>query len=238
MVDNITCASLPSEALPLLAPLRCEPGLQVAVAAGRLWLRFEPGNERILRGVLPLHGVVLFACRDGTWRRFNQSLPAFDFPTDPHFEPLYQVLFPAPVLPLALGDSAVVSCPLEMKPDGRPRPTTAMLCSTAVLAAWADSAPAAQIERLHGARHEKRILVLGDRLPMLDGGERFWGKLVLAPLGFCPDPDLPEAALREAAGAAADELLMFRRVGVEAIPRTAFERLSRVRLRLAAEEAS
>src|SRR5438067_2385261 len=31
-----------------------------------------------------------------------------------------------------------------------------------------------------------RVLVVGERLPVLAGSERFWGKLVLAPLGYAP----------------------------------------------------
>jgi hypothetical protein len=46
---------------------------------------------------------------------------------------------------------------------------------------------------------------------------------------------LPEAALREAAGIAAEELLLLRQEHCEALPRAAFSRLSRAALRLAQE---
>ena len=72
----------------------------------------------------------------------------------------------------------------------------------------------------------------------LEGGERYWGQLLLAPLGFCPDPYLPEAALREAAGIDADELLLLRHGKAEALPRAALGRLSRAALRLAAGEGA
>ena len=37
-------------------------------------------------------------------------------------------------------------------------------------------------------------MLRGERLPAIAGGARFWGDLVLAPLGFRPKPDLPEPA--------------------------------------------
>jgi hypothetical protein len=236
--DDIGCASLPETALPRLAPLRCEPGVQIAAAAGRLWLRFEPGSERVLRGVLPLSGVELFACRDGVWRRFGQSLPAFDYPQQLEFEPLYQRLFPAAVLPLPPGDAPLTPLRLSLKRDDRPRPTTAMICPLAALQAWTDTVPSIQIERLHGVMRDDKVLVIGAGIPVLVGGERYWGKLVLAPLGLCPDPELPEAALREAAGIGAEELLLLRQENAEALPRAALGRLSRAALRLAAQEAT
>jgi hypothetical protein len=236
--DDVCCASLPESAHARLAQLRCEPGVQVAVDAGRLWVRFDPGSERVLRGLLPLAGVELFAFRDGAWRRYGQSLPAFDFPHDLQLEPLYQTLFPAPVLPVPPGAAPLNPIRLVLKPDDRPRPTTAMYCSLAALRAWADSVPATQLERCHGAIRDEHVLVVGAGLPVLQGSERFWGRLVLAPLGFCPDPDLPEAALREAAGVLAEELLLLRHDRAEALPRAAFSALSRAALRLAAREGT
>jgi hypothetical protein len=229
--DDICSAALPPEALPLLAPLRCEPGLQIATDAGRIWLRFEPGSERVLRGILPLCAVELFAFRDGTWRRFGQSLPAFDFPRSARFEPLYQVLFPAAVLPVPPSTAAIALVRVRVTPDDRSRPTAAMLCPLPALSAWADRVPCTRLERLHGVVRAGRILVIGQGLPLLDGATRYWGKLVLVPLGHRPEPDLPESALREAARVEAEELLMLGVDGAAAIPRTALRQLSRAGLR-------
>jgi hypothetical protein len=236
--DDVCYASLPESALPRLAPLRCEPGVQVAVHEGRLWVRFEPGSERVLRCGLPLAGVELFAFRDGAWRRFGESLPAFDFPQDLQLLPLYQALFPAPVLPVPPGAAALSPIRLMLKPDDRPRPTTAMYCSLSVTRAWADTAPATQLERCHGVIRDENVLVVGTGLPVLERSERFWGRLVLAPLGFSPDPDLPETALREAAGVLSEELLLLRQDRAEALPRAAFGPLSRAALRLAVREGT
>ncbi len=234
LFEDVSCAALPVDALARLAPLRCEPGVQLARTADRLWVRFEPGRERVVRALLPLTGVALFALRAGTWHRFGQSLPAFDFPRDLAFEPLAHVLFPAAVLPLPPGGRAVEPMRLALRPDDRPRPSTAILCPLAALIAWADTVSAPRLERLHGVMRNGLILVVGDDLPALTDGERFWGTLVLSPLGRCPDPELPEAALREAAGVLPEELLVLRPGEIEAVPRPAFAPLTRAALRLAA----
>jgi hypothetical protein len=225
-------AALPAEALALLAPLRCEPGLEVATNAGRLWLRFETGSERVLRCILPLPGVELFAFRAGAWRRFGQSLPAFDFPQRAHFEPLYQVLVPAPIVPLPPGATAIRSLRLTLAADDRPRPTTAMLCPRAALMAWADAVPSTRLERLHGMTSGEQVLVIGKGLPALAGATRYWGKLVLTPLGYRAAPNLPESALREAAGVEEEELLVLSLEHADAVPRAALGPLSRAALRL------
>jgi hypothetical protein len=229
--DDVCAAALPADALASLAALRCEPGLQVATAYGRLWLRFEPGSERVLRGILPLYGVALFTFRDGAWRHFGQSLPAFDFPHGMRFESLYQLLFPAAVLPVPAAAAPIQPVRLTLAPDDRPRPTTAMVCSMPALAAWADTVPSARLRRLHAVMRGGRILVLGQMLPLLAGATRFWGKLVLVSLGSRPEPDLPESALREAAGVEADELLLLGQERVDAVPRAALATLSRAALR-------
>jgi hypothetical protein len=237
--DDIACASIPAGSMAQLAGLRCEPGVEVALETGRLWVRFEAGSERVVRGLLPLTGVELFAFRDGVWRRLGESLPAFDFPKAPRFKPLHQVLFPAPMLPLPAGAAPIDRMQLTLTVSGnRSRPTTAMLSRLPALAAWADTVPAAALERLSGLMPDGQVLVIGDRLPALEGSERFWGRLVLAPLGLRPEPDLPEAALREAAGVDTDELLLLRHQRAEAVPRAAFAPLSRAALRLAAREAT
>jgi hypothetical protein len=236
LFDSVTCASLPVDALPLLAPLRCDPGVSVALHSGRLWVRFDAGTDRVLRTLLPLSHIDLFVAREGVWHRYGQSLPAFDFPHDAHFQALHQAIFPAPVQPAPAGVAPVTPLRLTLRRDDRSRPTTAMLCPLAALQEWADTVSTPRLDRLHGVTRGTEILVIGANLPALTDGERFWGRLMLVPLGFCPHPDLPEADLREAAGVAVEELLVLRHECAMAVPRTALGRLSRAALRLAGEE--
>jgi hypothetical protein len=233
--DEVAAASLPADALPLLAGLRGERALRVAMDCGALWLRFEVGNERVVRMIVPLHGARLFNCSDGVWRRFGESLPAFDFPQHLHFQPLYQVVFPAAVSTVPPDGTPMLPARLTLQPCMEARPTTAMICRLAALARWADTMPALRLERMRGVVRDGLILVVGDELPLVDTAERFWGRLVLVPLGWCSDPPLPEDALREAAGVPADELLVLRSDRAEAVPLAALTPLSRAALRLAVE---
>src|ERR1700722_12890319 len=99
-LDEICCACVPTEALSLLASLRCEPGLRASVTERGTWLRWDAGNERVLQAVMPIHGVELFSFHAGRWHRFGQTLPAFDFPGNLDYQPLAHVLFPTPVQPI------------------------------------------------------------------------------------------------------------------------------------------
>src|SRR5436853_1232325 len=59
-LDNICCARLPRAALPLLASLRTEPGVQAALTEEYAWIRWEAGNEQVLQTVMPIHDAILF----------------------------------------------------------------------------------------------------------------------------------------------------------------------------------
>ena len=71
---------------------------------------------------------------------------------------------------------------------------------------------------------------------MLAGAQRYWGKRVLVPLGFRPDPELSEAVLLEACGAGRNEIVLLDSRGTIVIAESAFEPLTRAGLRLAARE--
>jgi hypothetical protein len=71
------------------------------------------------------------------------------------------------------------------------------------------------------------------RLPALQESLRFWGRDVLIPLGYRAEPDLADRALRQAVGAAADDLVILDGEGAELIPCQAFGPLSRAGIRLA-----
>ena len=77
------------------------------------------------------------------------------------------------------------------------------------------------------------VVLLGDKLPLLPGATRYWGQSVFLPLGFRPEPNLPESALREALELSADEIALLDADGVEAIERSLFAKLKRAAVRLA-----
>jgi hypothetical protein len=104
------------------------------------------------------------------------------------------------------------------------------------LAAWADSATTLELGAVRAARWGSRTMLLGSKIPSIPDSTRYWGTDVLLPVGFQTDPDLPPPLIRAAIGATADDLVVFDESGVDLIPRSAFESLTRAGVRLAARE--
>lgn len=244
-LQEVCRASLPREALPILAGLRGRSGVQVALEGERAWVTWPEGDDEVLRRVLPVSGVELYVSREGRWHRFGCHLPRFGIVPEGVAEPLDHVLYPAPVQSVAPPSRELRPVALWLAPDHRPRQASAGAYALDELTAWADTVPSARLKTLLAACQGRRVLLLGRRLPSLLGGERFWGESVLVPLGYRPEPALPESALRAALGAADDELLLLKAAGgsakpqaaAEIIPRAVFEPLTRAGLRLALREA-
>ncbi len=238
-LDDVSCARLPRDVLPALAPLRCAPGVRAEFVGECVWLRWRAGDDAVLSSLLPLDGVQLFAQRDGLWFRPGRRLPASDVPPLGEGLPLDQVLFPVPVTPEESPQSpGLRPVTLTLVPDGRPRPTTGLICSAEALLPWAARATTAELEAVEAAHCDGRVFLLGATLPALAGGVRLWGRRVLMPLGFRPEPELSEESLRTALGVSADELLLLDHDGAEAVMRDAFRPLSRAAIRAFAGEAS
>jgi hypothetical protein len=243
-LDAVTCASLPSTALAVLADLRRHPDVVVALVGHRAWVRWPAGDEAVLHRVLPVPGVELYEQRDGAWYRPGSSLPSNGPPSAVSAQLLATVITPLPIqleiVKAQAGAAApsITPAPLELLRDDRPRETTALLCSLEVLGRWAESAPTAQLAALHAARCGGMVLLLGRSLPPLSGGERFWGGRVLMPLGYRVEPRLPASALAEALRLKTDELLLLHREQREVLPRSVFQPLTRASVRLALRESA
>jgi MoxR-vWA-beta-propeller ternary system domain bpX2 len=235
-LDEVSCASLPAAALPALAPLRCVAGVTVTLAGDRAWLRWTPGDGQVLACVLPLAGAELFVSRQGLWYRVGQHLPAPDVPAEGDARPLEQVLVPAPVSPEPASDWTPQASPVRLVRDDRPRPATGMWCELAELVRWAERAASAELAAARAARSGSRVLLLGKPPPALPGGTRLWGDRLLVPLGFRPEPALPEGVLRDALGVRPDEIMVLEEGGGEVVPTEALQPLNRAGVRLAAGE--
>jgi hypothetical protein len=209
-LQEVCRASLPRDALPVLAALRARSGVHVTLAGERAWVSWPEGDEEVLRRVLPVSGVELYVHRDGRWHRFGYHLPAFGATSEGEPQPLDRVLYPAPVQPVPPPTSRLQPVALGLAPDHRPRQASAGTYGLGELTAWAEAVPSARLGVLLVACHNGRVLLLGQRLPPLPGGARFWGERVLVPLGHRPEPALPQSAICEALGAGAEELLLIR----------------------------
>src|SRR5215217_6235728 len=98
-LEHVCCASVDPADLVVLAELRAVDGIRVSVIAGRAWILWDAGNDKVLRRVLPLRGVELYARRGDHWYRPGHHLPAFGVPVDPGEDgmPLWQAIVPAPI---------------------------------------------------------------------------------------------------------------------------------------------
>jgi hypothetical protein len=140
---------------------------------------------------------------------------------------------PRPVEPEAPGLIEPRPTSLGLSRDDRVRPASALFCDLDDLGRWADVATTAQIESLSAAVCGDRVLLRGRMLPTIAPDDRFWGRSMLAPLGFRPDPDLPERAIRVALRVSEDDLLIVGHDGCDIIPRDALRPLTRSSVRLA-----
>ena len=262
--DQVCYACIPAESLPVLVELRCEPGVRVALDGERAWVRWEPGNEAVLLRLLAVPGAAFYRFRDGLWYRHGQYLPSFGVPDDMPTQRLDQVLTPAPVRPEPFTLALVQPKPARLVFDQRPRQTSAVLCRLTELAGWANRATRRTLASIRAARWPEkgvrhllperpggcfaqkvpdpffrpgtRILLLGERLPLLERSERFWGQRVLVPLGYSLEPALPESALAEALELKAEEIVLVRPQEVQIVSGGALQPLTRSGIRLALGE--
>ena len=230
VLSNVSLARIPTSALHLLGRLRAYASVQVRGGKGHVWVRWDEAGYEILRTLLPVQGALFFERMDSNWHQCGQSLPAFDIPED-GFVPLATALVPGPQKTFAVADEPAPRVMLALKRSTVTQPTTALLSNVKILAAWIELAPTREIEGLESARCENLVLLTGQRLPPV-AGERFWGERLLCPLGWAPDPALPESALLEALGVGDGELVLMRGAELEVIPRDAFRALTRASARL------
>jgi hypothetical protein len=197
------------------------------------WVGWPAGAEAVVSCLRTVPGVEFFADRGGRWFRFGSRLPAPAAPPLADAVPLDRVLFPARVEPVPPPAALPAPVPLTVVRGGGPRPVTAVRCVVSALARWADAATTAELAAVRAARCGDRALLLGGRLPVVAGGERFWGDRVLVPVGFRPEPALPDGVIRAACGVELEELLILDAAGAEAVPDAAFAPLTRAGVRLA-----
>jgi hypothetical protein len=235
MAEDFFCAArLPAPALATLADLRRESGIGVIADGQHAWIRWEAGDRRLALRLMAIPGAELFALRDGLWYPAGGRLPRFGLPLDAaEAISLHVAVTPRPVHPEAPGPTAPRPTALGLARDDRARPASALLCPLADLGRWADTATTAQIESLSAALCGDCAILRGRALPPIAQAERFWGRSVLTPLGFRPDPNLSERAILGALRVGEDELLLLNPDAFELVPRDALAPLTRASVRLA-----
>jgi hypothetical protein len=230
------CVRMSAEALVFLAELRIRTDVRPLMDGATAWLFFRAGDREVLHRLLAADGAQFFERRGGQWYEPGRHLPSFEVPDSADARPLIALLTPAPISPETPPATRAAPLRLRLVRDGRPRPARALCCWLADLAAWADHATSHQFAGLQAAVDaEARVLVVGEHLPPLAVGDRYWGKTVLVPLGWRPEPDLGEEALREVCGLGCAALGLLTADGVEVVDRNALRPLTRGGVRLAVQ---
>lgn len=230
---EVTAARLPADALGALAAVRGRAGVRVRLVGDLAWVTWPAGAADVVRCLRPARGVAFFAERDGAWFRLGRRVPTADRPPDDPGQPLDAVLVPGRVSPTLPAAGRLAPVRVGVVRGGPVRPATALRCRLADLLPWAESATTAELAAVTAARCGEVALLRGEKLPTVRDAVRFWGANLLVPLGYRVEPDLPPEAVRAAAGAAADELLVLDEAGAEAVPEAAFAPLTRAGVRLA-----
>ncbi|MCA8910866.1 MAG: hypothetical protein KDB82_04125 [Planctomycetes bacterium] len=236
VLTHASLARIPASALALLGRLRTYASVQVRIEEQRAWVRWDEAGFQVLRALLPVEGAEFFEKLDSSWHLCGYSLPAFEIPED-GFVPLAMVLTPAAVHTVPDEAEALPRVQFALKRSSEIHSARALLCKPGALAVWADMATLGEFNGILAARSGDLVLVTatGDAsLPPLAGAERYWGERLLFPLGYGPDPDLPESALLTALSIRDDEFALVRHAAVEVIPRGVLQPLTRASARLGA----
>jgi GNAT superfamily N-acetyltransferase len=224
-------ARMPKERLSLLAPLRRLSSVRIVETAYDAWVVWEGDMPSVVRALLPAAGLMLYSRHNGVWRPFGAAVPDFEVPLIGEPIALHRAVLPAPISAALAPDFQGKRVMVTLVRDARPRPATALRCGLQAVIQWCDQATSHEIGHLRGAVCGERVWVFGDNVPPLPNGERFWGRRLLTPLGFRPDPDWPEATLRLAAVVDDDEILALTADGAETLPAAAVRPLSRAAVR-------
>lgn len=238
VLTHASLARIPAAALTRLGRLRAYASVEVRLDDHQVWVRWDEAGFQILSALLPVHGAEFFERVGTRWHRCGSSLPAFRTPEDGYVS-LASALTPARVHAVQNDAEPLAKLVFALQRSATPRSPRALLCKPGALANWAEMAMLAQFKGLEAVRSGDLVLVMatGDAgLPPLAHAERYWGERLLCPLGYRPDPDLPESALLPALGIRDDECGLVRHAAVEVIPRGAARPLSRASARLAADE--
>jgi hypothetical protein len=214
--------------------VRCAEDILVTLEGEYTWVRWEPENAEILKAILPIPKVELYARRDENWYRCGCHLPAFDMPRLSEGRPLYEVLLPRPIRTSKPARLELTPAVLRLVESFLPRSTSALVCKFSELSKWAETAAGPRVTALRAAFCDGEILLVGNRLPLLPGSQRLWGDRVLVPLGQRLEPDLPESAVLDALGISQEELLILESDRAQVVACQALQPLTRAGLRLLA----
>ena len=229
-LEACRAARIPRGGLVALAALRRSADVHVTEFGDEAWIDWPGEMPSLVNALLAIEGARLYRKAKLGWIAIDRSLPDFAVPEMQESLALDRAIVPASFDAVAVPIFQGKRIPITLKANASPRPTSALRCHPNALQEWCDRATAAEIEAVSAACCGSSVWLRGG-LPALPNVERFWGERVLVPVGYRPEPDWPEAALRQAAIVDDDEILVLTPDGPEAIAVGAFRALSRASVR-------
>lgn len=220
-----------------LGRVRHLPGLEVAEAAGQLWLRGLPATGELPLPVRGLPAVAVYVV-DNEGRLFatGQRTPTARLPAGLVWQPI-RAFVPLELPTAALPAQGAPAYRVRLGASARAEAGVGLLTDLAAWHAYADTAPEIRLRALRFAvAADGRVLLLGAPLPPLPGQELWQHAGLLLPAGFDLAAPLLAPLLRQKLQAAADDVLLFAADGSwERVPAAAILPVTRSAVRLTME---
>ena len=228
-------AQLRLEDAEVVAALRGQAGVEVAIDGSDIWVRGTGGG--VFRELANQPVVQVFESEDDVLLHpTGERVPTDQLPAGLSWSALGEVTRPIGMRSILPGatDQRVT---LKLVSSSQPKTVNLLRLNLPDLVNWVERAPAIRFDGLKYACSEKEvILVMGAKLPSLSA-ERFVATDGLAvPAGWQLDPPVSVRVVKSIVGAPANSIVMINRDGTaETIELNHFVNLSRASVRLTAK---
>lgn len=233
--DSLSAACINLQDLPVLGVFRDREVITVSIEGERVWIKWNAGEVSVVDRLLPLNNVELFRNESGKWYKLGSKIPFPNVPTSTTFVSLSSVLFPDQIVWRSPDEITGSLKKIGLKQACSVQKTTALLCPFGTFVEWAENASSFEISRLSGVFCDDCVLVLGENVPPIPEGTRFYGESVLLPLGYQLDPELTDTEVRSLLDSSQDEIVLITADDAQLIAKSLINRLTRSAIRLAAQ---
>ena len=213
--------------------LRLFAGVEVAEAAGSLWLRGRGDDAAVRRQLLRLPAAGRYAwISDGRLRPEGSLLATERMPelAWASLRAWAKMEPPAARLPAALQERTQ----LRLVHAVTVAPSSALMLEFSVWHAWALQAPVARLERLVFAASANSVLVRGTPIPAAPGRHFVEDQGVLIPAGMACEPAVSAAVLRKLWSVGDGDVVVWDEAGLRVFGRELFVPATRANVRATA----
>ncbi len=192
-----------------LGDVRCFPGLRVAVAGDRIWIRGIPASENIDLKIRQLPAVITyFLDHDDRLFPCDRVTPTEKLP-QAIWIPLQEFItvhLPVSNMPGEINQKAYA----RLATSGNLQTGNALLTTLTQWKKFAETAAEIRLEKIRFAVSENDdVLLLGNPLPPVSGKEYYLRDLNLLPCGYDFDPQVISSLLSKKLNPYQDALLLF-----------------------------